>query len=562
MRKILHSLMALTVIFAGAAVVRAQAPQPVLVVSLPSVNDLLADVEFLGQLGGQPMAKPMADGMLNSVKGLDRTKPIGLIVSIDANNKPNPVLLIPVSSAKDLVTSISMFGLVGPPTEENGVLRTNSPQGDLFVREQNGWAVVSHNQDTQPPADPMKALAGLNADYDIGVRVYLQNVPAKMRKDGIDQIRNVMAFAAAMQQQQGQGLGGLSQQSMDQQIQAIERLLNEADQITIGWKLDRQVKNTHLDVTFTAVPGSTLAKDLQTAADVRTNFAGFNQSDSAVTMNFTGKSSPEQIQQAMTTLEQLKTKAEEAVDKDQNLPDDNARAQVKTVLRQLLDVIEKTVQTGKSDAGAIVVCGPNKFQAVLGGFVADTAGLESAVKNLITLAKGDAEFNSMATVKMDLENYKDVKFHQISVKLPESEDDARKVFGDSVDVYFGAGHDGAYVALGKGSLDLAKAVIDKSAAEPNKSVLPFQLSVALAPIFSFASSLHNDDDVAGFASALQSTQGKDHILLTAKPISNGITYRLQVEEGILQAAGEMSKKKMMRGQGGGAQAPNTFRPGG
>ncbi len=559
MKKFLQSTLALAVLLTGATLARAQNNPPVLMVALPSVDDLMADIDFVGQLVGQATARPMVEGMVKSLKGLDHTKPIGLVVSID-NEKPNPILLVPVTSAKDLITSISMFGIIGPPQDDGGVLHVNSPQGDLFVREQNGWAAITHDKDLQPPADPMKALAGLNADYDIGARVYLQNLSPELRKKAIDQIRQVMAFAAAMQQQQGGELGGLSQQSMDQQIQMIERLLNEADQITLGWKLDRQAKNTHFDVTFTAVPGSSLAKDLLQVADARTNFAGFISPDAAVTMNFTGKSSPEQIEQAITTLEQLKTKAEQAVDNDTNLPDDNARSQVKTVLRQLLDVIEKTVRTGKSDAGGILVLAPNKFQAVVGGFVADSAGLEAAVKNLITLAKGDAEFNSMATVKFDLETYKDVKFHQVSVKVPEGEEDAKKIFGDTVDVYFGAGKDSAYAALGKGGLDLAKSVIDKSAAEPNKSVLPFQLSVALAPIFNFASSVNNEPGLAAFAGALQSTQGKDHILVNAKPISNGITYRVQVEEGVLQAVGDMSKAKM----GGGAGAPprGGLNPGG
>jgi len=314
-------------------------------------------------------------------------------------------------------------------------------------------------------------------------------------------------------------------------------------------------------MTFTAVPGSQLDKDLKQAADARTNFAGFNSPDAAVTMNFTGKSSPEQIQQAMLTLEQLKTKAEQAVDNDTNLPDDNARSQVKTVLRQLLDVVEKTVQTGRSDAGAVLMLGPNKFQAAVGGFVADSAGLESALKNLITLAKGDAEFNNMATVKLDLETYKDVRFHQVSVKLPESDDDVKKVFGDTLEVYFGAGKESAFAAFGKGSLELAKSVIDKSAASPNKAVLPFQLSIAMAPIFNFAASVNNEPGVTAFAGALQSSQGKDHILVTGKPISSGITYRVEVESGILQAVGDMSKAKMMGGAPGGApRGPGGINP--
>jgi hypothetical protein len=127
----------------------------------------------------------------------------------------------------------------------------------------------------------MAALAGLNTDYCVAARVYLQNVPAEVKKSGIDQFRNVMAFAAAAQHRGGgeDPLGGLSQQSMEQQVKAIERLLNEADQITLGWKIDLKAKKTHFDMTFTAVPGSLLDKDLQQMADAKTNFAGFLSPD-------------------------------------------------------------------------------------------------------------------------------------------------------------------------------------------------------------------------------------------------------------------------------------------
>jgi hypothetical protein len=36
---------------------------------------------------------------------------------------------------------------------------------------------------------------------------------------------------------------------------------------------------------------------------------------------------------------------------------------------------------------------------------------------------------------------------------------------------------------------------------------------------------------------LESAPGKDHVKITATPIPNGIQVRLQVEEGILKAAG-------------------------
>ncbi len=46
-------------------------------------------------------------------------------------------------------------------------------------------------------------------------------------------------------------------------------------------------------------------------------------------------------------------------------------------------------------------------------------------------------------------------------------------------------------------------------------------------------------------------KGKDHILVNAKPINNGTTIRLQVEDGILEAIMQTSKLKMKGSAGGG-----------
>ena len=155
----------------------------------------------------------------------------------------------------------------------------------------------------------MQWLGGLKPEYDFALRIYLQNVPADKKKSGIDMFKMFMDQAAAMQRQQGgdNPLAALSQKNMQEQMKAIERLLNEADQLTIGWKLDRQAKNTHLDFTVTAVPGSELAQEIKQAGDAKTNFAGFLMPDAAATLSFCGRSSPDSIAQAKATLEQIRT---------------------------------------------------------------------------------------------------------------------------------------------------------------------------------------------------------------------------------------------------------------
>ena len=547
MKTFLRSTLALALLLAGAAAARVQASKPVLVVSVPSYNDILANADFLGKLAGQPAAAQQMDGMVGlmaqGLKGLDRTKPIGLVVSSDDSGF-TPLVFVPTTNLKDLMQSLPQV----PAQEDGGGFKVMAPMGELFIREQNGWAYVTQSKDVALPADPMQWLGGLKPEYDLALRVYLQNVPADKKKAGIDMFRMFMDQAAAMQRQQGgdNPLTTLSQKNMQEQMKAIERLLNEADQLTIGWKLDRQAKNTHLDFTITATPNSQLAQEIKQAGDAKTNFAGFLMPEAAATLNFCAKSSPDSIAQTKATLEQIRLRADQQIDNDTNLPDDKTRAAVKDVLKQLLDVVEKTVETGKSDGGGVLLLGPNKFQAVVGGYVADGAALESAVKKLIGMAQAEQEFQKVATVKLDAESYKDIRFHQVSVKLPDDADEnCRKVFGDTVEIYFGAGKECVYSALGKGSMDLVKAVIDQSAAQPNKAVPPVQLSVAMGPIFDFASSMDpTNPQLSDIVKAISNMKGKDRILMNGRMIPNGVTYRLELEEGVLDVIGAAIQSSM------------------
>jgi len=558
-----NSAIALAVLLVGAAVAPAQVSKPIVVVTIPGYDELMADADFLSGLGGRPGASQMADGMLKmmtqgqGLKGLDKTKPLGLVVTLE-NGVPTPTVVVPVTSAKDLLNLLTMVGQgqVGPVTEEGGVMKVGVPNGDsVYVREKAGWAYITQEKDVPLPEDPSKSIAGLSKDYDVAARIYLQNVPPDQKKVWTEKFRGFMQMVSAMQQAQAgdNPLAKLGQNNVQAQTAAIERLLNEADQVTIGWKLDRQAKNTHLDFTVTAVPGSPMDQQMQKMAQAKTNFAGFLQSNAAVKGCVSGTNTKEEIDQAVGTLGELKTRMEEAIDKDNNLKDDKAKAQVKAVAGQFIDVVIKTVKTGKSDGGGLLVLAPDTFQLAVGGFIADGPGLEAAVKNLVELAKGEPQFNNVATVKFDVATHKDVKFHQVNIKLPpDADQNAKKIFGDAVELYIGAGPDSAYVALGKGSMELVKSVMDQSAAEPNKPVQPFQLSIALVPILKFAASVNpNDPHLATVANQFELHEGKDHVLVNAKPISNGMQYRLEVEDGVIEAIGQIGQAAMQR-QGGGA----------
>ncbi len=476
---------------------------------------------------------------------------------------------VPVTNAKDLVDALA--SVIGPAEDDNGVLKVNPPGAPpMCIREKNGWALVTQQANSPLPDDPMKLLAGLNTDYDVAARAYLQNVPEDKKKSAMEQLKGFMNMAAAMQQHgsQAPALAELRRKNMEDQLRAIEQFVNEADQITFGWNIDTKLKTTHFDCTITAKQGTDLDKQMQLMTDTHSDFAGFLLPEAAVKANRAGKLSPEQIQQGTAALDQLKEQAEQSLDNDKDLSDDE-RAALKEELPLALDLFQQTLKTGKFDSGAALILAPEKLQAALGAYVTDGPATEALItkfvegpalkgvlKKIVRETGGDETSFDGAINNVAIEAYKGVNLHQVNIKWPEQVDEkVRKIFGEPLALYYGTGPKSAYLAVGSGSLDLLKKTIDASAAEPNKAVLPMQASLALGPVIDFIASLREDSSDSSrldtFADELRKVKGKDHILVNAKPINNGTTIRLQVEDGILEAIMQTSKLKMKGSAGGG-----------
>jgi hypothetical protein len=115
-----------------------------------------------------------------------------------------------------------------------------------------------------------------------------------------------------------------------------------------------------------------------------------------------------------------------------------------------------------------------------------------------------------------------------------------------LNVIVGTGKQSAYVSFGKESMNLLKRVVDVSAADASKEVIPFQLNVSLAPIMVFAASIDDDPIVKSLAETVQKAAGKDRIRVTQKTVDRGTAVRVELDEGVLQLIGAAFKAQNQR----------------
>ncbi|MEX2142180.1 MAG: hypothetical protein WD894_23130 [Pirellulales bacterium] len=541
MKKLLFSLFALVAFLAGQAQVSAQAMKPVVVVSLAGYDELMSDVDFVGQITGIPMlSAQMAEEGLKQVtqgqglKGLDKKKPWGGVLLSDGGFGFKFLVFVPVSDVKGLIEVFTgPFGFTAKDVG-NGVLEVQGPAPQSgFAKTQGAYTFFAQNAAdlADLPKDPEALLAGLNKEYDFAVRAFVQNVPQVFRDQILGGLRMGMQFSL---QQQNPGEDpqafALRKQLVEQQLTQMETLFKELDTFTVGAKIDGAAKTANLDIGVTVAAGSEMAKQLAKIGDVQTDHAGFLLPDAAVNMTAVGVVSPQEIEQANTMIKSLGEQAKNEIDKDSSFPDAKTRDTAKEILADLIDVVTKTVATGKIDFGATVLLAPESATIVAGGTVADGATVESALKKFVEMAQSE-----LPEVKLNAGKLDGITLHTMSIPIPEA--NVQKAFGETADLVVGIGAKSVHLAFGRNATEALKKVVDHSTANTAKTVPPFQMIASLTPILTFANSVEPNPDVANVVQTLSAAPGKDHVSLVAEIAKNGILYRLKAEEGVLRAIG-------------------------
>ena len=530
--------MAIATMLAPLARIRAQEAEikPVAVVSLTSLKELQGDLTFLTIAAGIPDLGNIANLMVAQfTRGIDVNRPSGLYATMDGA-EPKGVAFIPVTDFATIRSQIEdRLGEV--EDVGNGVLRIEMPERSIYLKSQGGWVFISNESASLAgvPKDPGGMIKGLAKTYDVALRVNMQNIPAPVRDMIVTQMKS--GFEQGFQQsfegsdEDRELAEKLGRSAIDNYVSLIQ----DSDQITIGWAIDKEAKATYIDISLTAVAGTKLARQMKRLENTTSDFTGFQIDNAAMSLVLSSTMGPTEIEQATALLKTVRENAMKQIDEDADLPDDATRGAVKGVMGKLMDVASKTIQQGKIDGGAVVMLEAGGLQFAAGGRVADGPALNKAFRELVDIAKSEPEFPE---VSFDVEKYGDISFHTMSVPVPDDEEEAQRVLGERLDFVLGIGADRFYVALGRDSLSLVKKVIDGSKSGSDKDVAPLELSVALAPILEFANTMEQNPLIGMLAKTAKQAAGRDHVKLTATPIERGVTYRLNVEDGVLKLVGQ------------------------
>ncbi len=527
--------------------------KPVAVLSISSYGRIMSDIGFIGNLAGNPDLDKNLEDMIKlftqgqGLKGLDRNRPWGVTLTTDGLSL-QPLIFLPVDNLKDLLDALS--GLIGDAQEANGVFELNVFGQKIFAKEtKTKWAFISMSPESlaDVPKDPTKLLAGLDKEYDVALRLNVQNIPELYRSLAVDQLRMGVESGLDKMPNESDDDFAARKKMVEGQIQALTTAINEIDQLTLGWALDTSAKTTHIDLTLAAVAGSDFGKQLSQMKETTSEFAGFLVPEAAASLNVSAKMEKANTEQIVAALKTVRAGALTHIDADDKLSDEATKKIAKEMVGEVFDAIQATVESGKIDAGATLNLSDKVMALVVGAYVADPKSLEDALKKFAKLAEKEPNFPG---IKFDADKHGGVRFHTASLPVPKEEGISR-VLGDKLDVAVGIGSKSAYLALGTDSLKLCKQLIDKSKSDASKRVPPFQLNVSLTPIFKFAAAMQDRPEVTAMAEELAKSQGKDHVRLVVTPQPNAVTFSIKAEEGVIQLLARAGRMATAGGLPGG-----------
>jgi hypothetical protein len=520
-----------------------------MVAAIASTNydRLINNINFVGSLIGQPNISEALVGQLatmtggKGLAGMDKTKPWGLILQTDGTQFL-PMVCLPVTNADDIIAALAATG-AEVKDGQGGMKELALPNGTVYIKNAGGWMFLSKTMPSlaRVPANPQTAFATLLSNYDIAAQAKVQNVPVMYRQMAI------LTMQAAMQQQLLRQPGEADEEfaarkkAMQTQIQQAVQQVQELDTLTLGFLVDVPKKQTVLEFTYKVIPSGTLAKQFAAYGEPRTNFAGFRQSDAAATFSLVAKADPEAIQKDLAQFEAMingaRAQFNKRVDENADTLEGAKRDTIKAAAGEWFDALEATLKSGQIDGAASLFVSPDSLSLVAGAVVQDPAKIESGLKKLDEEFKGSEKFEG---VKWNAGSHEGVNFHTLSIPVPPSEDGPAKLLGEKAEVAFGIGPQAVYLAVGKDNLNALTKAIDASKADPNKLVPPFEVSFSFAPLMEVAATQAKDEAQRARAQAVSQmlraqAPDRDHVRIIGQMVPNGLRYRIEAEEGALQA---------------------------
>jgi hypothetical protein len=448
---------------------------PSVVVRIEPVDDLLADLRYLGGLTGRDELVKQFEALVRSkagtkgLDGIDLKRPLGFYGTVGAQGfDSSGVLMVPVADEKAFLTILENLNLK-PQKGKDGlytVQAENALAPAVYFRFANGYAYATALNEAVidraallPPAQVLPPGRGGLAV----ATVHVDRIPENIKQLALGQLGLRLADLRDRSfKGETKAENEFWKQAFEELAAIVRAVLRDGRELTLRLDVDRAKQDLALEVTADAATGSKLATSLAGLGDVRSRFANLLSKDAAL-QGLVRLTLSEALRDALRPV--IDESIARTLDRSEN---QERREQAEGFFKRL----KPTFDSGEVDAVAVLraPAGGGAHTLLLGYKVKDGEAVDRAFHEVVKgLREGDR-----ARIKLDADRAGSVNIHRLDVQQ-DFDENGRQAFGDNP-LYLAIGPDAAFLVFGADGAETVK----KALAAGSAAAEPLRLEVSMA----------------------------------------------------------------------------------
>ena len=488
-----------------------------IVVAVAPATKLSGDIEFLiDQVKIPGHFRPMIDGSIDMVlSAFDQDKPAGALIDL-VEEKPNFIWCLPVNDIDAFEDLISNIGKVKKGDPISSLKAPGKPT--LHYKQDQGYVYVTDDKANfeMAPEDPEQLFGNLVSDNLIFADFNFQWFAQEHRD----------AFWAGFSD-------GAGSDHLQKTLERWSEFAADADQFSVGLKIDQSTTQIVANTELTFVDGSTFSQNAAKEMENQpSRFAGFKRNmNTGFSLNYCSNTSTDSLshmKQEIVKLYDARRGLKKSLLKYMDEPTKQDVVEDDALTQQILKIFDQAMETGQVDVGANFFFYKGQPNLALGCYVGDSTELKKVFENDIVkqLRESDKEFS----IQKNIDQHNDIVFHQFTSPNDEFFH-ANFGMAKRSDVVVGFGDDVVYFARGNVALKALKRCIAGSEEVDGQSTETDSMCSAqfrAIPWFN----LPGDLGALGKQASAE-LKGQDKLGFVLQPINNGFQTTTSIDIGLI-----------------------------
>lgn len=520
--------------------------KPILVVNFASIERSLQEFGSVFDMIQRPDLTESLGHFISVIagdlKGLDKTKPLGVMMFVDTTLPPQmkTVIYLPCVSLEDFMKTMELAPVTAKKLDNNRYELSGKRGEPMYVMLKDGYALATPGSedvlDWELPS-PATISAPLTSRYDMAVSFQVRNFPPLIRDVFVTYLR--ASAEREMQQRDDESdaaykvrrANGISMLSLSEQV------LRDGEQITIGVDASADGKKAAIELLVDAKPDSEFARFLSNIAGKSTYFEPLLTEKHPLSLSVSWGTDKREKEALTGLLDAMKAGLKE------RLPESTTES-----VKRMADALQATIDRGHIDAFLQFIPQPNQSLVLLGGL--RIAGSETFAEASRDILGSISQLERVDTVDLNAHQHQGVVLHRVRKK--EATGDDQRVYGGNPELYVGVGHSVLWAALGTQNvtreIDSAiDRVLAATPAERSGSTAPFQVVIRMLPWLSLPA--REDANLLRRDLAKDAMEsGDDAVRIEVRPTNTGGRVRIQFDEGFVRLLGLLIAQQYDRSQ--------------